>query len=106
MKRAIEESNRRRQIQLEYNSANNITPASIQKSIDDILGSVYEADYVTLPAIGEEEGEYFTPELISKMIRDLEKKMKEAAKKLEFEDAALLRDEIRTLQDKELDIRG
>jgi len=106
MKRAIEESNRRRQIQLEYNSANNITPASIQKGIDDILGSVYEADYVTLPAIEEEEGEYFTPELISKMIRDLEKQMKEAAKRLEFEDAALLRDEIRTLQDKELDIRG
>ena len=106
MKRAIEESNRRRQIQLEYNSANNITPASIQKSIDDILGSVYEADYVTLPAIEEDEGEYFTPELIREMIRDLEKKMKEAAKRLEFEDAALLRDEIRTLQDKELDIRG
>ncbi len=106
MKRAIEESNRRRQIQLEYNSANNITPASIQKGIDDILGSVYEADYVTLPAIEEDEGEYFTPELIREMIRDLEKKMKDAAKKLEFEDAALLRDEIRTLQDKELEVRG
>lgn len=106
MKRAIEVSDRRRQIQLEYNSANNITPASIQKSIDDILGSVYEADYVTLPAIEEEEGEYFTPELIREMIRDLEKKMKEAAKRLAFEDAGLLRDEIRTLQDKELDIRG
>jgi len=106
MKRAIEESNRRRQIQLEYNSANNITPASIQKGIDDILGSVYEADYVSLPAIEVDEGEYFTPELIREMIRDLQKKMKEAAKRLEFEDAALLRDEIRTLQDKELDIRG
>ena len=106
MERAIEESNRRRKIQLEYNSANNITPTSIQKGIDDILGSVYEVDYVKLPAIAEEEGEYLTPEIIREVIRDLEKKMKKAAKNLEFEDAVLLRDEIKTLQERELDIRG
>jgi len=106
MRRAIEESNRRRQIQLEYNRANHITPASIQKNIEDILGSIYEADYVTVPAIAEEEAEYLTPERIHKMIRDLEKKMRDAAKKLEFEEAALLRDEIRALEQKELDVRG
>lgn len=106
MRRAIEESNRRRQIQLEYNRANHITPASIQKNIEDILGSIYEADYVTVPAIAEEEAEYLTPERIQKMIRDLEKKMRDAAKKLEFEEAALLRDEIRALEQKELDVRG
>ncbi len=106
MERAIEESNRRRKIQLEYNSANNITPTSIQKGIDDILGSVYEVDYVKLPAIAEEEGEYLTPEIIREVIRDLEKKMKKAAKNLECEDAVLLRDEIKTLQERELDIRG
>jgi len=58
MQRAIGESRRRRLIQLEYNRTHDITPASIQKSIDDILGSVYEADYVTVPSIAEEEGGY------------------------------------------------
>jgi len=71
MKRAIDESRRRRLIQLEYNRIHDITPASIQKSIDDILGSVYEADYVTVPAIAEEEGQYVTAERIDEMIKDL-----------------------------------
>ena len=106
MLRAIEETNRRRQMQLEYNRVNDITPASIQKNIEDILGSVYEADYVTVPAIAEAAAEYVTPERIQEMIRDLEQKMKEAAKGLEFEQAALLRDEIRALEQKELDVRG
>ena len=106
MLRAIEETDRRRQMQLEYNRVNDITPASIQKNIEDILGSVYEADYVTVPAIAEAAAEYVTPERIQEMIRDLEQKMKEAAKGLEFEQAALLRDEIRALEQKELDVRG
>ena len=106
MRRAIEESNRRRQMQLDYNRINDITPASIQKNIDDVLGSVYEADYVTVPAIGEEEAEYLTPEVIREIIGDLEKKMKKAAKKLEFEEAARFRDQIRSLEQKELDVRG
>ncbi len=105
MQRAMEESDRRRQIQLEYNVAHDITPASIQKDIDDILGSVYEADYVTVPTLAEEEAEYLTPERIQEMVKDLEKKMKQAARKLEFEEAALLRDEIRALEQKEMDIR-
>ena len=54
--KAMEESRRRRKIQMEYNRANNITPVSIEKNIDDILGSPYEADYVTVPAVAEEEG--------------------------------------------------
>jgi excinuclease ABC subunit B len=106
MRRAIEESNRRREMQLDYNSVNNITPASIQKNIEDVLGSVYEADYVTIPAIAEDEAEYLTPEVIQAMVRDLEKKMKRAAKQLEFEEAARFRDEIRALEQKELDVRG
>jgi excinuclease ABC subunit B len=106
MRRAIEESNRRRQMQLDYNRINDITPASIQKNIDDVLGSVYEADYVTVPAIGEEEAEYLTPEVIREIIGDLEKKMKKAAKKLEFEEAARFRDQIRSLEQRELDVRG
>jgi excinuclease ABC subunit B len=105
MQRAIEESDRRRQIQLEYNEVHGITPASIQKDIDDILGSVYEADYVTVPTLAEEEAQYLTPERIREMVKDLEKKMKQAARKLEFEEAALLRDEIRALEQKELEMK-
>jgi excinuclease ABC subunit B len=106
MRRAIEESNRRREMQVEYNRVHNITPASIQKNIEDVLGSVYEADYVTIPVISEDEAEYLTPEVIQAMVRDLEKKMRRAAKQLEFEEAARFRDEIRALEQKELDVRG
>jgi excinuclease ABC subunit B len=106
MLRAIEESNRRREMQLEYNRVHNITPASIQKNIEDVLGSVYEADYVTIPAIAEDEAEYIPPEIIREMVKDLEKKMKRAAKQLEFEEAARFRDEIRALEQKDLDVRG
>ena len=106
MRRAIAESTRRREMQLEYNRVHNITPASIQKNIEDVLGSVYEADYVTVPDMAEAAAEYLTPELIRDMVRDLEKKMKRAAKQLEFEEAARFRDEIRSLEQKELDVRG
>ncbi len=91
---------------MEYNQAHHITPTSIQKNIDDILGSTYEADYVTVPLIAEEEGEYLTPERIQKKINQLHKRMMEAAKKMEFEEAALLRDQIKTLQDRELKALG
>jgi excinuclease ABC subunit B len=104
MKRAIDESRRRRLIQLEYNRIHDITPASIQKGIDDILGSVYEADYVTVPAIAEEEGGYLTVESIDEMIKDLTERMKEAAGQLEFEEAALLRDRIKGLEKRELEV--
>jgi excinuclease ABC subunit B len=106
MARAMEESKRRRSIQLEYNQVHHITPTSIRKSIDDILGSTYEADYVTLPVVAEEEGDYLTPERVQKKIKQLHKKMIEAAKKMEFEEAASLRDQISALQGRELEIRG
>ena len=106
MERAIKESNRRRRIQLEYNQANNITPASIQKDIDHILGSLYEADYVTVPIIAEELKEYLTPDEIKKKIDNLQKRMVTAASRLEFEEAARLRDEIASLRQDELDARG
>jgi excinuclease ABC subunit B len=103
MRRAIEESDRRRQLQLEYNQEHDITPESIKKNIDDILGSVYEADYVTVPVMAEEAGEYLDPYEIRDMIKDLEKKMKTLARNLEFEEAARIRDEMKALQAKELE---
>ena len=106
MERAMQESNRRRQIQLQYNEDNQITPVSIQKSIDDVLGSVYEADYVTVPKVSEKGWEYLSPERLQKMIADLHKKMMDAAQKWEFEEAARLRDEIKELERRELEARG
>ena len=106
MARAIEESNRRRNIQLEYNRVHQITPASIQKNIDDVLGSTFEADYLTVPFIAEAEVEYLTPERIQKKIKQLHKKMIEAAKNMEFEEAAVLRDHIKDLQERDLELRG
>lgn len=104
IRRAIDESNRRREIQLEYNKIYHITPATIQKHIDDILGSVYESDYVTLPALAEPETDYETPERVEQMIQALTTKMKNAAENLEFEEAAELRDKIRALERMELEV--
>ncbi len=106
MARAMEESHRRRQMQLEYNERHHITPASIQKAVDDILASPYEADYVTVPVVAEEEGPNLTAEAFEKRVKKLEKKMKEAAKKMEFEEAAHLRDEIKELQVRQLEVLG
>jgi len=104
MQRAMDESSRRRSMQLEYNAENNITPESIRKNIDNIIGSIYEADYVTVPAMAEEAKGYLTPDIIKDMIKDLDVKMKEAAKRLKFEEAARLRDEIKELKQVELDL--
>jgi len=100
IRRAIDESQRRREIQLEYNRAYQITPATIEKNIDDILGSVYEADYVTVPAVAEEGGEFREPEQIEEEIQELRGQMKQAASELDFERAAALRDRIRSLKEK------
>ena len=104
MARAMEESIRRRQIQLEYNRVHGITPESIKKNIEDILGSTYEADYVSFPTIGEEETLYLSREKIRETIGELTGKMKDAASRLEFEEAAEIRDRISELKKKELDI--
>ena len=105
MQRAIDECNRRREVQLEYNKENSITPESIKKNIDDILGSAYEADYVTVPTMAEKAAEFMSPDVIREMIGDLEKKMHEAASRLEFEEAARLRDEVKLLRQEELEVR-
>lgn len=104
MELAIDESSRRREIQMEYNRANNITPETIRKNIDDILGSIYEADYVNVPLAAEHDREYMTPERVETVIEELTARMREAAEKLEFEEAARIRDEIRSLEKMEMEL--
>jgi excinuclease ABC subunit B len=99
MRVAIDETDRRRQIQGEYNRANGITPESIVKAIDEVLGSVYEADYLKVPvAVAEGDEPAKTPAEIEAMIVDLTQEMRAAAEKLQFEEVAALRDRIRYLK--------
>jgi len=98
IEKAIEETDRRRKIQLQYNKKNNINATSIKKGISDILGSIYERDYAKIDidtSIGHN---------LKKHLKSLKKKMKEAAENLEFEEAAKIRDEIRKLEASELEI--
>jgi len=105
MKRAIEETERRRKKQLAYNRRHGITPETIKKSIRDIRESVYEADYVSLPTVREEGLARWTPEDLGETIRTMRSQMKDYAAKLEFEKAAELRDKIRELERTELLLR-
>ncbi|MCC6859200.1 MAG: excinuclease ABC subunit UvrB [Bryobacterales bacterium] len=101
MRRALEETNRRRAIQQAYNEANGITPQSIIKPIDMSLVAIAEADYVTVPVEAEEEeAAELTPEQRARFIAELEERMREAAKKFEFEKAAQLRDRVRALKER------
>jgi len=98
IEKAIEETNRRKKLQLAYNKKNNISATSIKKDITDILESIYERDYKKINAdtsIGHN---------LKKHLKSLRKKMKEAAENLEFEEAAKIRDEIRKLEASELEI--
>ena len=98
IEKAIEETDRRRKLQLTYNKKNNISATSIKKEITDILESIYERDYTKIntdASIGHN---------LKKHLKSLKKKMKEAAENLEFEEAAKIRDEIRKLEASELEI--
>jgi len=98
---AIGETNRRRARQQAYNETHGITPASIRKTISDVIGTVYEHDYVTVDIGTSGETEHVGHN-IGAVIRDMNEKMKAAAANLEFEEAARLRDEIRRLEATEL----
>ncbi|MGH9608839.1 MAG: UvrB/UvrC motif-containing protein, partial [Bryobacteraceae bacterium] len=99
MKQAIWETERRRAIQEAYNEANGITPQTIVKPIDMSLVAIAEADYVTVPAEPAAEAEAdLTPERREALIRDLEIRMREAAKVFDFEKAAQFRDKMKALK--------
>ncbi len=106
MKKAIDETNRRRRIQEEYNRANHITPVSITKGIPERLYEISEVDYYTVPVIKEELEEYIPESRLSSILKSLEKEMKEAAKRLDFERAAELRDKIKMLKERGMGIKN
>ncbi len=103
MRYAVGETNRRRRIQTAYNEENNITPQSIIKPIDMSLVAVAEGDYVTVPLETEdEEVESMTADERARFLTELEERMREAARKFEFEKAAALRDRLKALKSREV----
>ena len=101
MQEAINETQRRRDKQLAFNISNNITPLSIKKNIEEILETTTEQDHITVEL---ENAKELVGKDLAKHIKNLEKKMNEFAAKLEFEDAAALRDEINRLKAREIGI--
>ncbi len=106
LERAIGETDRRRELQREYNEAHDITPTGIVKDVDNALAAVYDADYVTVPIAAEAPASYdVADEDVSATIVKLRKEMRAAAERYEFERAAELRDRIFALQERELQLR-
>ncbi len=106
MRLAMDETARRRRIQAEYNEAHGITPETIRKGIPDLAYKLADADYVTLDVAAESEPVYEADAGIDQLIARLEAEMKAAAKVLEFERAAALRDRVRALRLRDLEVRG
>jgi len=102
MNAAISETNRRRAVQVRYNSEHGITPQSILKPVDMTLASIVEADYATVSLAETAFDEFQTEEQLREAIVKLETAMREAAKNFEFEKAAVLRDRVRALKQKDL----
>ncbi len=100
MRRALDETNRRRDIQRRYNEEHGITPQSVKRNIRDLGMAVYEADYVTVPLAAE--GAEYQPDQIPRIVEELEREMRKAAEALEFEKAAQLRDRIVAMKDLQL----
>ena len=104
MRRAMDETERRRRLQAAFNKKHGITPQSIIKALGSPFIRIYDADYVDIPIAAEKSAKYGPAEL-PRMIRKLQKEMKQAADRLEFEAAAELRDRIHELQNQELALR-
>jgi excinuclease ABC subunit B len=104
MKRAMDETQRRRRLQAAFNKEHGITPQTVIRSLGSPLVKIYEADYLDIP-VAAEQGAKYGPGELPRMIRQLKKEMKQAAEQLEFEKAAELRDRIRELEERELKVR-
>jgi excinuclease ABC subunit B len=100
MRYAIQETNRRRAKQMQYNAENGITPETIVKPVDMALAAISEADYVPIPDLNETE-EAASEDQLAALIARLEEQMREAAKQFEFEKAAQLRDRIKALKERD-----
>lgn len=96
--KAVKETERRRKIQLAFNERHNITPETIKKSINDILSSIYEQDYYTIPVVSEDKIPYASLDELTRIISEMEQEMVKYASKLEFEKAAAVRDKIKELK--------
>ena len=102
LRRALEETARRRSRQQAWNTEHGITPQTIRRDISSALQSIYEQDYVTVDALEGEETAQFIGKDLKATIAELERKMRAAAADLEFETAARLRDEIKRLESLDL----
>ncbi|MEK7365006.1 MAG: excinuclease ABC subunit UvrB, partial [candidate division NC10 bacterium] len=105
MKVTLAETERRRKVQEEYNRTHGITPESIKKSIRELLQTVWERDYYTVEVAREREEAYASTEALEGRVKELEAAMKDAAKRLDFERAAELRDRVKALKKKDLALR-
>ncbi|MGE0822012.1 MAG: excinuclease ABC subunit UvrB [Candidatus Binatia bacterium] len=104
MQRAINETARRRRIQSAYNKQHGITPQSVRKALISPLVKVYEADYVAVPVAAETEEEYVSAQELTARIEQTRQAMKQAAAALEFEQAAILRDQLHALEQRVLGV--
>jgi excinuclease ABC subunit B len=102
MRKAIDETTRRRAKQTAFNVENGITPISISKSVDMQLAAILEADYMTVPTDDYELENIATEAQLHQAIEQMENQMREAAKKFEFERAAAMRDRIKALKQRDL----
>lgn len=104
MEACIEETARRRTIQEAFNTEHNITPRTVKKGLRTILESIEERDYYTIPLAAEPQEEYVPADEIPKLVKRLRKEMLASAKNLEFEKAAELRDRIKNLEERHLQL--
>jgi excinuclease ABC subunit B len=103
MQAAIQETNRRRAAQHQYNEENHIIPQSVIKPLDAEMIRIYEGDYYEVPEVAEAAGRYASPDDLERDIPRLEQEMREAAKQFEFEKAAALRDQVKKLKKMAMD---
>jgi len=105
MREAIAETERRRLVQEDYNVQHGITPESIKKSIRELLETVPERDYYTVEVPKSSEPQWESPAALAAHVAELERAMKDAAKRLDFERAAELRDRVKALKKIDLEVR-